>query len=220
MSSDYNKLTFEGFTNYELELLLLKTERENHKKDTDFIETIKSEMARRNIKPTDSYSYPLKTFISLDWRFSRGGNLGPLDQRALEFLYYRGVHTIINLMAENNEEQDLVRRFGFYYHYFPIKDFAASEKIETMDEIIEIIMKGQPTTFVHCNGGRGRSGMVETCYIIKVNRIPFPDALRFTLRRSKFMDDKDFEYSKLQVDFMKNYWQRELQKAQNNVSSN
>lgn len=212
--SGYNESTFQGLNDFELMALLSKAL--NSDRDVDFIEAIQLELIRRK------GSYPLKTFIDLDWKFCRGGNLGPLDKKALEFLHYRGVGIIINLMAENNDEEYLVKEseFGFLYYYFPIKDFDAPETIEIMDQIIEIIIKGPFQTFIHCNGGRGRSGMVETCYLIKNTRIPFLDAMDFTLRRSKMMDGKEFEYSESQINFMKSYWQKEYQKAERNAHCN
>ncbi len=94
------------------------------------------------------------------------------------------IQHIISLMEEHevaflskyvtsyeSEMADILRRTGrkLTFHRFPIEDMGIASTrcmIEILDEIDDSITRGRPV-FVHCLGGRGRTGLVVGCYLVR-----------------------------------------------------
>ncbi|MHC1742585.1 MAG: dual specificity protein phosphatase family protein [Syntrophobacteraceae bacterium] len=95
-----------------------------------------------------------------------------------------GIQHIISLMEQHevtflskyvtsyeSEMGDILRRTGrtLTFNRIPIEDMGVPSPrsmIEILDEIDDSIVRGRPV-FVHCLGGRGRTGTVVGCYLVR-----------------------------------------------------
>lgn len=98
----------------------------------------------------------------MDERFFRGGQ--PKEEQ-FQQLAALGVKTVIDLRDDAKEyEKRNVEALGMKYVNIPMsdKDYPPSEKIEAFLKLI-----GDPSTgkfFVHCAGGRHRTGVIGAVY--------------------------------------------------------
>ncbi|HEX6732123.1 MAG TPA: tyrosine-protein phosphatase [Pyrinomonadaceae bacterium] len=104
----------------------------------------------------------IKNFGQLDERFYRGARPKDEDYKALAEL---GVKTIIDLTDNSREyEQPAVEAAGLRYVNIPMVD-KSYPSIEQVNEFLKVI--NDPETgkfFVHCAGGRHRTGVVGAVY--------------------------------------------------------
>jgi len=104
----------------------------------------------------------IKNFGKMDERFYRGAQPKEEDYKALAAL---GIKTVIDLTAEPKPyEQPLVESLGMKYVHIPMAD-----KRYPTDEATRTFLKfaGDPATgkfFVHCAGGRHRTGAMGAVY--------------------------------------------------------
>jgi protein tyrosine phosphatase (PTP) superfamily phosphohydrolase (DUF442 family) len=104
----------------------------------------------------------IKNFGQMDERFYRGAQPKEEDYKALAAL---GIKTVIDLTAEPKPyEQPLVESLGMKYVHIPMAD-----KRYPTDEATRTFLKfaGDPATgkfFVHCAGGRHRTGAMGAVY--------------------------------------------------------
>lgn len=144
----------------------------------------------------------IKNFGQMDERFFRGSRPDDNDYKALAEL---GVKTIIDLTDNSREyEQPAVESAGLRYVNIPMVD----KSYPSMDQINEFLkVVNDPATgkfFVHCAGGRHRTGVVGAVYRFNVDKWSLDQALAE-------MDQYEFEsgygHGK-QKDFVKDYWQQ------------
>lgn len=149
----------------------------------------------------------IKNFGQMDDRFYRGARPDENDYPALAAL---GVQTIIDLTDNSREyEQPAVEAAGLRYVNIPMKD----KRYPSMDDINQFLkVVDDPATgkfFVHCAGGRHRTGVVGAVYRFTRHNWNLDQVLTE-------MDEYDFGagfgHGK-QKQFVKDYWQ-ELQSKQ------
>src|SRR5689334_4635906 len=104
----------------------------------------------------------IKNFGQMDERFFRGARPKDEDYQALAQL---GVKTIIDLTDNSREyEQPAVEAAGLRYVNIPMED----KSYPSMDQINQFLkVVDDPSTgkfFVHCAGGRHRTGVVGAVY--------------------------------------------------------
>lgn len=140
----------------------------------------------------EDMSYPSVPFDQCYWvvpgRLLAGCYPGDLDaaeaEKKLQGLLKAGIRHVVNLMeeAETNwdgepfadYQKELRRRGGLMKADVacvrrPIRDFAVPSRKEMtgiLDEIDSAVRTGRPV-YVHCWGGKGRTGTVVGCYLVR-----------------------------------------------------
>lgn len=146
----------------------------------------------------------IKNFGQMDERFFRGERPDDGDYAALAAL---GVKTIIDLTDNSKEyEQPAVERAGLRYVNIPMVD----KSYPSMDQINEFLkVVDDPATgkfYVHCAGGRHRTGVVGAVYRFKYDKWNLDQALA---EMDQYEFGSGYGHGK-QRDFVRDYW-RQLQ---------
>src|ERR1044072_8361417 len=149
----------------------------------------------------------IKKFGQMDERFFRGARPDENDYPALAAL---GVQTIIDLTDNSKEyEQPAVEAAGLRYINIPMED-KSTPNIEQIDQFLKVI--DDPATgkfFVHCAGGRHRTGVVGAVYRFNNSGWDFDKVFA---EMNEFEFGSGFGHSK-QKDFVEDYW-KEFQAKQ------
>lgn len=144
----------------------------------------------------------IKNFGQMDERFFRGARPKAEDLQALAAL---GVTTIIDLTDNSREyEQPAVEAAGLKYINIPMVD-KSYPSLDQVNEFMKVV--NDPSTgkfFVHCAGGRHRTGVVGAVYRFNVNKWNLDQVMA---------EMNDFEFGSgighgKQKDFVKDYWQQ------------
>lgn len=156
----------------------------------------------------------IKNFGQMDERFFRGGRPKPEDLKALAAL---GITTIIDLTDNSREyEEPAVEAAGLKYINIPMVD-KSYPSLDQVNEFMKVV--NDPATgkfFVHCAGGRHRTGVVGAVYRFNVDKWNLDQVLD---EMNKFEFGSGFGHGK-QKDFVKNYWQQfQTQKVTAEVST-
>ena len=112
--------------------------------------------------PEQTSSIKIKNFGQMDERFYRGAQPKETDYKDLAAL---GIKTVIDLTAEPKPyEQSMVESLGMKYLHIPMAD-----KRYPTEEATAMFLKfaADPNTgkfFVHCAGGRHRTGAIGAVY--------------------------------------------------------
>lgn len=151
-------------------------------------------------KDSQSAQIKIKNFGQMDERFFRGARPKPKDLQALAAL---GITTIIDLTDNSREyEQPAAEAAGLRYINIPMVD----KSYPSMDQINEFMkVVNDPATgkfFVHCAGGRHRTGVVGAVYRFNVDKWNL-DQVMDEMNRYDF--GAGFGHGK-QKDFVKKYW--------------
>jgi protein tyrosine/serine phosphatase len=149
---------------------------------------------------SQSEKVKIKNFGQMDDRFFRGARPKTEDLQALASM---GVTTIIDLTDNSREyEEPAVESAGLRYVNIPMVD----KSYPSMDQINEFLkVVNDPSTgkfFVHCAGGRHRTGVVGAVYRFNVDKWNLDQALS---EMDKYEFNSGFGHSK-QKEFVKNYW--------------
>ena len=102
-----------------------------------------------------------------------------------------GIATIVSLLGRGEvgwtrnalAEADMVKAGisqAFHHHYFPVVDGTAPGIAQTsaiLDLLNEEIGQQRPV-YVHCVGGRGRTGTVVGCWLVQTKGLDGPAALK------------------------------------------
>ncbi|MFN2530079.1 MAG: tyrosine-protein phosphatase [Pyrinomonadaceae bacterium] len=162
-------------------------------------------------KKHDNSNFPnikIKNFGQIDDRFYRGGQPQERDYKDLAAL---GVHTVIDLREdpENYEKRD-VEALGMRYINLPMsdKDYPRNGEAEAFMKIVNDPSTGK--FFVHCAGGRHRTGVMGAVYRFNVYHWNFDQAYAE-------MEDYDF-YTRWGHGNMKKFVQDYAQHAQNGLA--
>ena len=137
----------------------------------------------------------------MDERFFRGSRPKNEDYAALAQL---GVKTIIDLTDNSREyEQPAVEKAGLRYVNIPMVD----KSYPSMDQVNAFLkVVNDPSTgkfFVHCAGGRHRTGVMGAVYRFNVNHWSLDQALA---EMDKYEFNSGYGHNK-QKDFVQDYWQ-------------
>ena len=149
----------------------------------------------------------IKNFGQMDERFFRGARPSDGDYAALAAL---GITTIIDLTDNSKEyEQPAVERAGMRYVNIPMVD-KSYPSIAQVNEFLKVV--NDPATgkfFVHCAGGRHRTGVVGAVYRFNNDRWNLEQVLN---EMGQYQFNSGFGHGK-QKDFVKDYWQQFQAKA-------
>jgi protein tyrosine/serine phosphatase len=144
----------------------------------------------------------ISNFGQMDERFYRGARPKEKDLKALAAL---GIQTIIDLTDNSREyEQPAVEAAGLRYINIPLVD-KSSPSAEQVNAFLKAV--DDPATgkfFVHCAGGRHRTGIMGAVYRFNHDHWNFDQAYAEML-------DYDFYTSNghgKQKDFIQEYWQQ------------
>ena len=144
----------------------------------------------------------IKNFGQMDENFYRGGRPKEEDYATLAGL---GVKTIIDLTDNSREyEQPAVERAGLKYVNIPMVD-KSYPSMEQINEFLKVV--ADPETgkfFVHCAGGRHRTGVVGAVYRFNHDGWNLDQALA---EMDRYEFGSGFGHGK-QKDFVKDYWQQ------------
>jgi protein tyrosine/serine phosphatase len=144
----------------------------------------------------------IKNFGQMDDRFFRGARPDEEDYPALAAL---GVQTIIDLTDNSKEyEQPAVEAAGLRYINIPMEDKSYPE-IEQINQFLKVI--DDPATgkfFVHCAGGRHRTGVVGAVYRFTHDKWNLEQVMA---EMDQYEFGSGYGHGK-QKDFVKEYWQQ------------
>ena len=144
----------------------------------------------------------IKNFGQMDERFFRGERPDEGDYAALAAL---GVKTIIDLTDNSKEyEQPAVERAGLRYINIPMVD----KSYPSMDQVNEFLkVVDDPETgkfYVHCAGGRHRTGVMGAVYRFKKDNWNLDQVLA---EMDQYEFGSGMGHGK-QRDFVKDYWKQ------------
>ena len=144
----------------------------------------------------------IKNFGQMDENFYRGSRPDEEDYAALGGL---GIKTIIDLTDNSREyEQPAVERAGLRYINIPMVD-KSYPSMGQINEFLKVI--ADPATgkfFVHCAGGRHRTGVVGAVYRFNHDHWNLDQVLA---EMESYEFSSGFGHGK-QKDFVKDYWQQ------------
>jgi protein tyrosine/serine phosphatase len=153
-------------------------------------------------KDSQTENVKIKNFGQMDERFFRGARPKAQDLHALAAL---GVTTIIDLTDNSREyEQPVVEAAGLKYINIPMVD-KSYPSLDQVNEFLKVV--NNPETgkfFVHCAGGRHRTGVVGAVYRFNVDKWNLDQVLA---EMNQYEFGSGFGHSK-QKDFVKDYWQQ------------
>src|SRR5690349_16652479 len=144
----------------------------------------------------------IKNFGQMDERFYRGARPKDSDLKSLANL---GVKTIIDLTDNSREyEQPAVEAAGLRYINIPMVD-KSSPGMDQISEFLKVV--NDPATgkfFVHCAGGRHRTGVVGAVYRFNHDGWNLEHALA---EMDRYEFNSGYGHGK-QRDFVKDYYQQ------------
>ena len=156
-------------------------------------------------KGKDNDKFPnvkIKNFGQMDERFYRGARPKEEDYAALAAL---GIKTIIDLTDNSREyEEPAVKRAGLNYVNIPMED-KSYPSIDQVNAFLKVV--NDPATgkfFLHCAGGRHRTGVMGAVYRFNLNGWSLDQA---------FAEMNQYEFGSgmghgKQKSFVKDYWQQ------------
>ena len=155
--------------------------------------------AKKNDKFPD---VKIKNFGQMDDRFFRGSRPSNDDYQALAAL---GVKTVIDLTDNSIDyEKPAVEAAGLHYVNIPMVD----KSYPSMDQINQFLkVVDDPATgkfFVHCAGGRHRTGVVGAVYRFNHDHWNLEQALA---EMDKYEFGSGYGHDK-QRNFVKDYWEQ------------
>lgn len=129
---------------------------------------------RQNQQLIVSCGIRIKNFGQMDDRLYRGARPKKDDFRALAAL---GINTVVDLRKKADPlERIYVEELGMQYVNIPMsdKEYPHSEHINAFLNLIKDSTAGN--IFIHCAGGRHRTGVIGAVYRFTVNRWSYDEA--------------------------------------------
>ena len=144
----------------------------------------------------------IKNFGQMDDRFYRGARPDEEDYKALAEL---GIKTIIDLTDNSREyEQPAVEAAGLRYINIPMVD-KSYPSMAQVNEFLKVVDDPETGKFyVHCAGGRHRTGVVGAVYRFNVDKWNLDQVLA---EMEQYDFSSGFGHGK-QKDFVKDYWEQ------------
>ena len=153
----------------------------------------------------------IKNFGQMDDRFFRGARPEDNDYAALAAL---GVNTIIDLTDNSRQyEEPAVKAAGLRYINIPMED-KSTPSMDQVNQFLKVV--DDPATgkfFVHCAGGRHRTGVVGAVYRFTHDKWNLDQALA---EMDQYEFGSGYGHGK-QRDFVKEYFQQLQSKVQVNA---
>lgn len=153
----------------------------------------------------------IKNFGQMDDRFFRGARPEEGDYEALAAL---GVTTIIDLTDNSRQyEEPAVKAAGLRYINIPMED-KSTPNMDQINQFLKVI--DDPATgkfFVHCAGGRHRTGVVGAVYRFTHDKWSLDQALA---EMDRYEFGSGYGHGK-QRDFVREYFQQLQGKTQVNA---
>lgn len=144
----------------------------------------------------------INNFGQMDARFYRGARPGKNDYQALAAL---GIKTVIDLTDNSRSyEQPAVEAAGLRYVNIPLPD-KSSPTPEQVSAFLKLV--DDPSTgkfFVHCAGGRHRTGIMGAVYRFNHDHWNYDQAYAEMLQYDFYTGNGHGK----QKDFVQNYWQQ------------
>ena len=155
----------------------------------------------------------IKNFGQMDDRFYRGARPDEEDYKALAEL---GIKTIIDLTDNSREyEQPAVEAAGLRYINIPMVD-KSYPSMAQVNEFMKVVDDPETGKFyVHCAGGRHRTGVVGAVYRFNVDKWNLDQVLA---EMEQYQFNSGFGHGK-QKDFVKDYWQQYQAKQNTNTAT-
>ena len=151
---------------------------------------------------SDSREIKISNFGQLDQRFYRGARPKPQELPKLAAL---GITTIIDLTDNSLEkEKPAVEAAGMRYVNIPIVDRKNPSEAQ-IQEFLSLV--NDPATgkfYVHCAGGRHRTGVMAAVYRFNVDNWNYEQAYAEMLKFDFYTSNGHGK----QLDFVKDYWQQ------------
>ncbi len=144
----------------------------------------------------------IDNFGQMDDRFFRGGRPEGDDLAALAAL---GVKTIIDLTDNSRaEEQPAVERAGLRYINIPMvdKSYPSMDQVNAFLKVVDDPATGK--FYVHCAGGRHRTGVMGAVYRFTHDKWNLDQALA---EMDQYQFGSGYGHGK-QRDFVKDYWRQ------------
>lgn len=155
----------------------------------------------------------IKNFGQMDDRFYRGARPGEEDYKALAEL---GITTIIDLTDNSREyEQPAVEAAGLRYVNIPMVD-KSYPRMDQVNEFLKVVDDPETGKFyVHCAGGRHRTGVVGAVYRFNKDNWNLEQVLA---EMEQYDFSSGFGHGK-QKNFVKDYWQQFQAKQNTNTAT-
>lgn len=124
------------------------------------------------------FRYPVKPYAKrVDRNLWRGSRIDEPD--GYDFLQKQGIKMIINLCAEDPEMDRLgCLSYGMNYATFQVIDNTNPRISQIVQFIILVREKKNRPVYVHCEAGKGRTGVFVACYRISECRWSVERALK------------------------------------------
>ncbi len=155
----------------------------------------------------------IKNFGQMDDRFYRGARPSEEDYKALAEL---GITTIIDLTDNSREyEQPAVEAAGLRYVNIPMVD-KSYPRMDQVNEFLKVVDDPETGKFyVHCAGGRHRTGVVGAVYRFNKDNWNLEQVLA---EMEQYDFSSGFGHGK-QKNFVKDYWQQFQAKQNTNTAT-
>ena len=170
-------------------------------------------LAQARKKETKFPNVKISNFGQMDERFYRGSRPKDQDYAALAAL---GIHTIIDLTDNSRAyEQPAVERAGLKYVNIPMEDksYPSMDQVNAFLKVVDDPATGK--FFVHCAGGRHRTGVMGAVYRFTHNHWSLDQAMA---EMNQYEFGSGVGHGK-QKDFVKDYWQQRQSNASTVVSA-
>ena len=112
----------------------------------------------------------------------------PKNESDVARLKMEGINSVLSLVEEKEltfksieEYKQILEKSGIQLKHFPIKKNSATDLrgiIECVEWIVSQVNKKQKV-LVHCHSGKGRTGMIVSCYLMRKYNYGADDAIEY-----------------------------------------
>ena len=155
----------------------------------------------------------ISNFGQMDEQFYRGARPKEKDFQALAAL---GIHTVIDLTDNSREkEQPAAEAAGLRYVNIPLvdKSYPSAEQVNAFLKVVSDPATGK--FYVHCAGGRHRTGIMGAVYRFNHDHWNFDQAYAEMLQYDFYTSNGHGK----QKDFIQDYW-HQFQASHSNATAN